>query len=78
MQEWLYGLVWRVQEVAPFVGVLVAAALVAAIVALIRGLESQTGVGGGRAMDALNKRYTAGKISFEEYEEGKQKVARAG
>jgi uncharacterized membrane protein len=78
MQGWQYELFWRMEQAAWSIGVVIIAALVVAIVALIRGLESRADVGGRTEIEELNRSYATGKISIEEYEERKHKAAGAG
>ena len=78
MQAWQYQpMMWDMHGTGWLLGLLVIAALVAVIIALVRGLESRPDVGGRTAKELLDKRYAAGKISFEEYEESRQRLARA-
>ena len=77
MQNWQYPLMLVIQEASRPTGVLIIVALVASIIALVRGLQSRIEFGGRTAIDLLNKRYAAGKISVLEYEERRQRLIRA-
>lgn len=62
--HWIWWLFWIV-------------ILIAAVILFVRALESRRRIdnGGETALDILEKRYAAGEISTEEYEERRAKLS---